>query len=139
KAVYDSNGNPTAVWAWQPAVYDYSWKLDVSTGQWVPTSKLIREAGLHKVANIEYETAYKNFLGNTITALVPELEGYRIVNAIKRVTVHNSYTFANIEYKDFNENGYPRRMKMDASYIESDDTFSINYEVVLNYKVKSKY
>ncbi|RAU81333.1 hypothetical protein [Pontibacter arcticus] len=138
KAVYDSNGNPTAVWAWQPAVYDHSWKLDVPTGQWVPTSKLIRAAGLHKVADIEYETAYKNFLGNTITALVPELEGYRIVNAIKRVTVPNSYTFANIEYKDFNENGYPRRMKMDASYIESDDTFSINYEVVLNYKVKSK-
>ncbi|WP_276499429.1 hypothetical protein [Pontibacter litorisediminis] len=137
KAVYDNNGNPTAVWAWQPAVYDHGWRLDAPTGEWVPTSKLIREAGLHKVADIEYELAYKNFLGNTITALVPELEGYRVVNAIKRVTVPNSYTFANIEYKDFNENGYPRRMKMDASYIESDDTFSINYEVVLNYKVKS--
>lgn len=97
----------------------------------------IREAGLYKVAMIEYNYTFKNFLGNTITALVPELEGYKIVNAIKRVTTPNSYSFANIEYKEFNEFGYPQRMQMDAADAEGGD-YGANFEVLLNYKVKSK-
>lgn len=138
KATYDKNGNPTEIWAWQSAVYDHDWKLNPGTGEHEPTSRLIREAGLHKIAMLEYDYSFKNFLGNTITALVPELDSYKIVNAIKRVTVPNSYSFANMEYKEFNEFGYPRRIKMDAAYLANQETFSINHEVVLHYKVKSK-
>ncbi|ARS36943.1 hypothetical protein CA264_16750 [Pontibacter actiniarum] len=136
KASYDKNGNPTEIWAWQPAVRDYRWETNPETGErgYMVT---IREAGLYKVAMIEYNYTFKNFLGNTITALVPELEGYKIVNAIKRVTTPNSYSFANIEYKEFNEFGYPQRMQMDAADAEGGD-YGANFEVLLNYKVKSK-
>jgi hypothetical protein len=137
RAVYDKNGNPTEIWVWQPAVRDYRSERNPSTGQW-GYSAIIRTAGLYKAVTIEYDYSFKNFLGNTLVAMVPELEGYKVVNAIKRVTTPNSYSFANIEYKNFNEFGYPRLMSMDAAYIESDDTFSINYEVALNYKVKAK-
>lgn len=137
KAAYDKNGNPTEIWAWQPAVREYRWEMNPATGErgYMVT---VREAGLFKVANVEYDYAFKNFLGNTITALVPELEGYKIVNAIKRATVPNSYSFGHIEYKDFDAHGYPRRMLMNASGDVGDFDNAAHLEVVLNYKVKSK-
>ncbi len=138
KANYDKNGNPTEIWAWQPAEREYRWRSNPATGSWYGYVETIREAGLYKVATIEYDYAFKNFFGNTVTALVPELEGYKVVNAIKRATVPNSYSFAHVEYKDFNEHGYPRRMVMNASGDVGDFDNAAHLEVVLNYKVKSK-
>lgn len=137
KATYDKNGNPTEIWAWQPAEREYRWEMDPVTGE-RGTIVTVRKAGLHKVATIEYDYAFKNFFGNTIMALVPELDGYKVVNAIKRATVPNSYSFGHVEYKDFNEHGYPRRMVMNASGDVGDFDNAAHLEVVLNYKVKSK-
>jgi len=142
RAAYDKNGNPTEIWAYQDAVYEYGGGLNPETGQdgWRP--KLIKEAGLYHIATIEYDYKFKNFLGNTVSALLPALENYRIVNAIKNVTATNSYTFANIEYKEFDEYGYPRKMTMNGSgaktYGYQSVYESVYYELKLRYLIKDK-
>jgi hypothetical protein len=138
KAVFDKNGNPTEIWAWTPVEQEYYWGRNPETGATGYYSKIIRPAGLNKVAILEYDYTYKNFLGNTITALIPQLEGYKVVNALKRVTAPNSFSFANIEYKDFNEYGYPGAMLLDAT--DGEDGVlneSMNLYLKLNYIVKS--
>lgn len=139
KAVYDANGNPTEIWAYSSTDYDWRYDMNPVTGRYEYHEVLVREAGLYKIATIEYDHKLKNFFGNTITALVPELDGYKTVNAIKRVTVDGSYSYGNIEYQEFDEHGYPSRITMTGAYFEDDDfEGSANLELLLKYKIKPK-
>ncbi|WP_224996063.1 hypothetical protein [Cesiribacter sp. SM1] len=140
KAVYDAQGNPTEIWAYTEAEWDWRYEYNPVTARHEELKILVREAGLHKVAILEYDYKLKNFFGNTITALVPELDGYKTVNALKRVTVPNNYSYGNMEYLEFDEYGYPSRVSMTGAYFEEDGDLegTANLELLLKYKVKPK-
>jgi hypothetical protein len=94
---------------------------------------VVRPAGMYLFATLEY-TNYKNFFGNTIGSMFPGLGAYNFVNAPKRVAYANSVTFGSIEYKDFNEFGYPQTIVANAT---SDGEGSIRIELTANYIKKT--
>lgn len=67
-------------------------------------------------------------------AMFPGLGAYNFVNAPKRVAYANSVTFGSIEYKDFNEFGYPQTIVANAA---SNEAGSIRIELVANYITKA--
>lgn len=60
---------------------------------------------------IKYNYGLKNFMNHTFTAMNPLLEGFKMNNAISEMiwAGHGSYFMA--EYSDYNEGGYPTRLK----------------------------
>lgn len=63
------------------------------------------------ILKIKYNYGLKNFMNHTFTAMNPLLEGFKMNNAISEMiwAGHGSYFMA--EYSDYNEGGYPTRLK----------------------------
>jgi hypothetical protein len=135
KAEYDANGNPVKIYTYQSELYSYGYdQFDPWSNPSNPwQSTVVRPAGLYLFATLEY-TNYKNFFGNTIGSTFPGLGAYNFVNAPKRVAYANSVTFGSIEYKDFNEFGYPQTIVANAT---SDDAGSIRIELTASYIKKT--
>lgn len=135
KAEYDANGNPTKIYTYQSELYSYEYSQfdpwSNPSNPWEGT--VLRPAGMYLFATLEY-TNYKNFFGNTIGSMFPGLGAYNFVNAPKRVAYANSVTFGSIEYKDFNEFGYPQTIVANAT---SNEEGSIRVELVANYIKKT--
>jgi YD repeat-containing protein len=135
KTEYDALGNPVKIYTYQSELYSYGY------GQFDPWSNpsnpwgsiVVRPAGLYLFATLEY-TNYKNFFGNTIGSMFPGLGAYNFVNAPKRVAYANSVAFGSIEYKDFNEFGYPQTIVANAA---SNEDGSIRIELTANYIKKT--
>lgn len=140
QAEYDENGNPVKIWAYQETIYqgndwwhEEEFDPESETG-WNPI--VVAEAGLRQVATIEYNYNYKNFFGNTISALVPELDNYTLKNAPVKVSATGSLNFANAEYKEFNAGGYPETM---TGYgFNSGCDWSTLLQIDINYIVKEE-
>jgi hypothetical protein len=134
KAEYDANGNPVKIYTYQSELYSYGYdQFDPWTNPSDPWGgTVVRPAGMYLFATLEY-TNYKNFLGNTIGSMFPGLGAYNFVNAPKRVAYANSLSFGSIEYKDFNEFGYPQTIVTNAA----SDEGSIRIELVASYIKKT--
>jgi YD repeat-containing protein len=135
KAEYDANGNPVKIYTYQSELYSYGYdQFDPwsnPSNPWEGT--VVRPAGMYLYATLEY-TNYKNFFGNTIGSMFPGLGAYNFVNAPKRVSYANSVTFGSIEYKDFNEFGYPQTIVANAT---STGDGSIRIELAASYIKKT--
>ena len=116
KFVYDEVGNPTEIWV-APG-YDAGDGYNYTTD---PSGKIIISPlsnELQKVVGIEYDYTLPNFFGKTLEYMIPELKGLKIKNAPVRLTHSGFFDFVNMEYFDFNQSGYPAKVKMEA-YISS--------------------
>jgi hypothetical protein len=135
KAEYDANGNPIKIYTYQSELYSYDYNQfdpwSNPSNPWGGT--VVRPAGMYLFATLEY-TNYKNFFGNTIGSMFPGLGAYNFVNAPKRVSYANSVTFGSIEYKDFNEFGYPQTIVANATSTEEG---SIRIELAATYIKKT--
>lgn len=138
ETIYDKNGNPIEIYALQGAVYSNSWD------QWynpvtnsVEYSKLIKPAGFRLTAKFEYDYQLKNFFGNSITAINPILDHYKVVNAIKRAWSAEEYGLNGwINYQDYNEFGYPQSMILNGTNMEDAGGESGRLEIRLTYQKK---
>lgn len=111
KIDYDQEGNPIEIFKYMNEEVDEDdWIIDPTTGLG-SSQNVVAEAGLYSVAKLEYNYTMKNFLGNTFAGLFPELYGFNFNNALKRVSISNSINAGAIEYKDFNDGGYPETME----------------------------
>jgi hypothetical protein len=132
KMVYDENNNPIEIWMYMDKFSVGETEVfDPTTGQYVDNIAFTREAGLHQVAEVEYKSNMKNFLGHTISALFPSFDGLKLNNAPARVVVSNTYLYGSMEYKNFNEGGYPEvisgygiggaRIDLDLEYVKIEE------------------
>ncbi|MDE5423237.1 hypothetical protein L3073_13545 [Ancylomarina sp. DW003] len=111
KIDYDQEGNPTEIFKYSGKQVDHRWMVDPATGISSGQEIVVAEAGLHSIAKLEYNYTMKNFLGNTFAGVFPELYGFNFNNALKRVSISNSINAGAIDYKDFNDGGYPETME----------------------------
>ncbi|MFP4487721.1 MAG: hypothetical protein ACLFN1_00320 [Bacteroidales bacterium] len=114
--VYDEVGNPVEIWTipGYNAGDGYIYTTDGS-------GKIIiepLEKEMQKVVEIEYDYMLPNFFGKTLEYMIPELKGLKITNAPVKLTHSGFFDFVNMEYFDYNEGGYPAKVKMEA-YISS--------------------
>ena len=112
KFVYDEVGNPVEIWA--IAGYDAGDGYNFITD---PSGKIVIETiddQLQKVVGIEYNYTLPNFFGKTLEYMIPELKGLKIKNAPVRITQSGFFNFASMEYFNFNEGGYPAKVKMEV-------------------------
>jgi hypothetical protein len=110
KTLYDDNGNPVEIWAWSDEVtywYDYFDPWNNPEDPWQDGEETLVEEGLQLVATIEYEYSYKNFFGNTLGALIPVLDKYKLYNAPVKISYARENIYGAITYSNFNESGYP--------------------------------
>ena len=116
KLVYDDAGNPVEVWAIPDyeAGDGYTYTVDGS-GKIIITPI---DKELQKVVEIEYNYTLPNFFGKTLEYMIPELKGIKVINAPVRLVHSGFFDFVNMEYFDFNQGGYPAKVKMEA-YISS--------------------
>lgn len=118
KIEYDQEGNPIELFKYFGDItyedyfdYHYHDKINPDTGLPYDGDEVYKKAGLYSYAKLEYNYSMKNFFGNTFAGLFPELYGFNCNNAIKSATISNSFVAGAIEYKDFNDGGYPETMK----------------------------
>lgn len=139
KVIYDNEGNPIEIFKYFSSVnnedfYDEDYRrINPDTGLRYNWDDIAKEAGLYSYVNIDYNYNMKNFLGNTISAVFPELYGFNFNNAIKNIAVSNTMRAGFIDYKDFNDGGYPQIME----YIISGDAESASTyagQIKLEYK-----
>ncbi len=112
--VYDDAGNPVEIWSSELFYYsdnDANFMVDAS-GK-ISVEPMNNE--LKKIVEIEYNYTLPNFFGKSLEYLIPELKGLNIKNAPVRITQSGSFNFAQMEYFDFNEGGYPAKVKLDAN------------------------
>ena len=122
KIDYDQEGNPVEIFKYFGKITyedyfsnNYYQQIDPNTGQHYDGDEVYMDAGLYSVAKLEYDYSMKNFFGNTLAGLFPELYDFNFNNAIKSATVSNSFVSGAIEYKDFNEGGYPEVLEFIGS------------------------
>jgi hypothetical protein len=133
KVEYDANNNPVELWG----LYETTYWVDVfdpwsdPVNPWDYIEKEISEFRL--LAKIEYYP-YKNPLGNTVSAIWPQLNDFKINNAIKRITTVEMMGLASIVYKDFNEYGYPQTISGNVFSVEEGIGFTA--EFMVDYVVK---
>lgn len=131
KIDYDQEGNPIEIFKYMNEQVDEDrWIIDPTTGLG-SSQNVVAEAGLYSVAKLEYNYTMKNFLGNTFAGLFPELYGFNFNNALKRVSISNSINAGAIDYKDFNDGGYPETMQFIGS---SGDGESFVGQLKIEYK-----
>lgn len=112
--VYDDAGNPIEIWSSQVDYYDDNGpNFVVDASGKISIEPISNE--LKKIVEIEYNYTLPNFFGKTLEYLIPELKGLKINNAPIRITQSGFFNFAEIEYFDFNEGGYPAKVKLDAN------------------------
>jgi hypothetical protein len=136
RLVYDQNGNPTEIYAYMDKVIsnmDYYDPIDYPTDPWRENRVVTQEEGLRLIAKFEYDYAYKNFLGNSISAILPAMENYKFFNAIKRVSGTETMANASFEYKDFNDKGYPETIIMDTY---DEELYNIRIDNAIEYITK---
>ncbi|MFW5872862.1 MAG: hypothetical protein ACOCVN_02635, partial [bacterium] len=137
KADYDQNNNPVAIYRYMDEMTEWSWvgwQFNPDTQELEPVHEnVIAEAGLRQIASIEYNYDFKNFFGNTLEALVPELKNYKVYNAPKKISMTGSFNFGSAEYSDFNDGGYPDKV---VFYGFEGKEYSTRLEVSLSYDVK---
>ncbi len=114
--VYDEVGNPTEIWAIPGYSDDEEYIVSVDGSGRVSID--IREDEMIKFVEIEYDYTLPNFFGESLESLIPELKGLKIKNAPVRLVHSGFFNFVNMEYSDYNQGGYPAKVKMEA-YIGS--------------------
>jgi hypothetical protein len=112
--VYDDAGNPIKIWSSQVDYYnDNGPNFVVDASGRISIEPISNE--LKKIVEIEYNYTLPNFFGKTLEYLAPELKGLKINNAPVRINQSGFFNFAQMEYFDFNEGGYPAKVKLDAN------------------------
>lgn len=138
ETVYDKYGNPIEIHALQGAVYSSGWDrwYNPETNQFME-GQLIKPAGFRLLAKFEYDYQLKNFFGNTISAINPLLDHYKVVNAVKRAWSADEYGMNGwITYQDYNEFGYPQTAIVDGTLNTDGNTESGRLEIRLTYQKK---
>lgn len=139
ETVYDKNGNPIEIYALQGAVYSKGWDqwYNPDKNQFEYGGRLIKPAGFGLVAKFEYDYQLKNFFGNSISAIHPLLDHYKVVNAIKRAWSADEYGMNGwITYQDYNEFGYPQSMILNGTNMAGAGGESGRLEIRLTYLKK---
>lgn len=136
KVIYDNESNPIEIFKYFSSVlrgWDYNNVVDPETGLWVGEEDILHEAGLYSYIKVDYNYNMKNFFGNTLGVVFPELYGFNFNNAIKSIAVSNTMRAGSIEYKDFNDGGYPQIMEYIISG-DIEDDYSYTGQMKLEYK-----
>ncbi|MBN2349285.1 MAG: hypothetical protein JXJ22_10630 [Bacteroidales bacterium] len=119
---YDDQNNPVLVSAFMDE--DIEWQFVEGTGgEYTYEPVVVRPAGLVDVLKVEYNYNMKNFWGNTWNSIIPELKGLQMNNAPKKILYADHFSYANMEYSDFNEGGYPQTLTAAAKILEDDFFF----------------
>jgi hypothetical protein len=127
KTVYDANGNPIEIYSWNGAIYSDWGYFDPFTNPNDPWTAVIVPEGLQLIAKVEYDYAYKNFFGNSISALFPELQNYKIFNAPIKISHAQSMGYGWIDYEKFNDSGYPESIK--ASLYDTEFALGLQFNI----------
>jgi hypothetical protein len=139
--VYDDAGNPVEIWSSELYYYDDNGpNFTVDAGGKISIEPKNNE--LKKIVEIEYNYTLPNFFGKTLEYLIPELKGLSIKNAPVRITQSGSFNFAQMEYFDFNEGGYPAKVKLDAnmqSYYNKSASISRSPIIPLGSEIELEY
>ncbi|MDM8160302.1 hypothetical protein QUH73_10795 [Labilibaculum sp. K2S] len=130
KIEYDQEGNPIEIFKYYSEQVDRYGIVNPETGIREYQDVVVAESGLYSFAKLEYNYTMKNFFGNTITGLFPELYGFNFINALKSGTFSNSINAGAIEYKNFNDGGYPQIMEFIGS---GDDDSSFIGQLKIEY------
>ncbi|WP_461632354.1 hypothetical protein [Labilibaculum euxinus] len=136
KIEYDQEGNPIEIFKYYSEQVDRYGIVNPETGIREYQDVVVAEAGLYSYAKLEYNYTMKNFFGNTFAGLFPELYGFNFNNSLKRATLSNSFISGAIEYKNFNEGGYPETMEFIGSHLEYGESYAgqlkIEYQKIEN-------
>ena len=135
KVDYDQEGNPVELFKYlgdvsYRDVFGYDQIINPETGVEYNDDGVYLEAGLYSFAKLEYNYTMKNFFGNTIAGLFPELYGFNFNNSLKSGTFSNSINAGAIAYKNFNDGGYPQIMEFIGS---GDDDSSFIGQLKIEY------
>lgn len=110
RSEYDEKGNPVKIYA----IGD-----EVTTSYFDPFNHpedpfqdviVYEDNTLRLFAEIEYNYDYKNFFGNSISAMFPFLQNYNVLNAPVKVSYGAGLSYMWIDYSTFNDSGYPEMM-----------------------------
>lgn len=88
---------------------------------------------LQKVVGIEYNYTLPNFFGKTLEYMIPELKGINVKNAPVKFTHSGFFNFVNMEYFDFNQGGYPAKVKVDTYLPDMAGPAVIGTEMLIDY------
>lgn len=133
ETVYDKNGNPIEIYALQNAVYSWDSWYNPETNRF-ENGRIIKPRGFRLLAKFEYNYQLKNFFGNSISAINPLLDHYKIVNAIKRAWSAEEYSLNGwIDYTDYDEFGYPKTMILNGTNGNGE---SGRFDIRLTYQKK---
>lgn len=130
KNVYDKNGNPVEIYAWGGEIrsyYDYFDPIGNPTDPWVNNYNVTVPEGLQLVSKVEYDYSCKNFLGNSIGAIMPELQNYKIFNAPIKISSTQSANYLWVEYGGYNDSGYPEMLTVNT--YNSGTTYRLQFDV----------
>ncbi len=131
KFVYDEVGNPVEIWAvpYYNAGDGYIYSVDAGGKIIIEEIEMV----LQKVVGIEYNYTLPNFFGKTLEYMIPELKGIQVKNAPVRFTHSGFFNFVNMEYFNFNQGGYPGKVKVDAYLPELAGPALIGTELLIDY------
>lgn len=120
KVTYDDQKNPVTISLYQEEDIDWEY-VNGENGGYTFKPVVVREAGYLDLVKIEYNYNMKNFWGNTWNSLIPELKGIQMNNAPKKILYANHFSYADMEYSNFNEGGYPKSVKAKAKIYDIGD------------------
>jgi hypothetical protein len=131
KFVYDGVGNPVEIWTvpYYNAGDGYKYSVDADGKIIIEEIEMV----LQKVVGIEYNYTLPNFFGKTLEYMIPELKGIQVKNAPVKFTQSGFFNFANMEYRDFNQGGYPAKVKVDAYFPDMAGPAVIGTELLIDY------
>ena len=131
KLVYDDVGNPVEIWTvpYYNAGDGYKYIVDASGKIIIEEIEMV----LQKVVGVEYNYTLPNFFGKTLEYMIPELKGIKVKNAPVKLTHSGFFNFVNMEYFDFNQGGYPAKVKVDAYLPDMAGPAVIGTELLIDY------
>lgn len=106
KVIYDKEGNPIEIFKYYGEIIntERNRNIDPTTGL---CNDVIRKPGLYSALKVEYNYAMKNFFGHSLQFVSSELYNFDIKNAIRNIRISNDSRYGSVDYKHFNEGGYP--------------------------------
>lgn len=95
--------------------------------------------GYTPLLKIKYNYSLKNFMNHTLTAMNPLLEGFGMNNAISEMGWAGHGSCFMLEYSDYNEGGYPTRLKGLLQISDQILTDKVDLNLPINTSIATMY
>jgi len=119
EVTYDDQNNPTTIAVYQDEKVEWQF-VEGTDGNYTYEPVVTKAAGLQDMVKIEYNYYMKNFWGNTWESIIPELKGIKLNNAPTKILYAGHFSYANMEYSNFNDGGYPQTVTMTVKPFDLD-------------------